>query len=54
MKDEQIGGRTVTALLAPAANQAPPVYLIFKGDTVFVASSTDAATAAEIVQAMPK
>jgi hypothetical protein len=54
VKEEQIGGRTVTALLAPANNPGPPVYLVFSGDTVFVGSSTDATTAADIVASFPK
>lgn len=52
-EEQQVGGRTVTALLAPAGDTGPPVYLVFRGDTVFVASSTDPATAAEIVKAFP-
>jgi hypothetical protein len=54
VKDEQVGGRAVTALLAPAGDSGPPVYLLFNGDTVFVASSSDAATAAQIVQSFPR
>lgn len=62
--DQQVAGRTVTALIAPprpsasvAASSDPnqwPVYLVFVGDTVFVASSSDAATAADIVASFPK
>lgn len=62
--DRQVGGRTVTALIAPpqaaasaAASNNPnqwPVYLVFVGDTVFVASSSDEATAADIVASFPK
>jgi hypothetical protein len=62
--DQQVGGRAVTALIAPpqasgsaTASASPnqwPVYLVFVGDTVFVASSSDEATAAEIVAAFPK
>jgi hypothetical protein len=62
--DKQVGGRTVSALIAPpqpaasaSASSNPnqwPVYLVFVGDTVFVASSSDEATAADIVASFPK
>ncbi len=52
-KEQTVGGRQVTALLAPSGQQGPPIYLLFKGDTVFVVSSTDATFAADAVKAMP-
>lgn len=52
-KEETVGGRQVVTLVAPAGQQGPPIYLIFKGDTVFVVSSTDANFATEAVKALP-
>jgi len=64
--DQQVGGRTVTVLTAPAppaasgapaasaAPSQPPEYLVFKGDTIFFGGSDDATLAAEIVKTLPQ
>jgi hypothetical protein len=52
-EEQTVGGRQVTALLAPASEKLPPIYLLFAGDTVYEVGSTDSDFAAEALKALP-
>ena len=54
VKEEQVGGRTVTGLSAPSTANRPPEYLVFSGDTVFFAGADGSALASQMVQALPQ
>ncbi len=52
-EEQTVGGRQVTALLAPETQGLPPIYLLFAGDTVYEVGSTDPDFAAEALKALP-
>jgi hypothetical protein len=52
-EEQTVGGRKVTALLAPSSEKLPPIYLLFDGDTVYEVGSTDSDFATEAVKALP-
>jgi len=52
VEEREVAGQKLKVLIAPPGDTTPPVYLVFKGDTVFVLLSSDETILAEAVKAV--
>jgi hypothetical protein len=52
VEEREVAGQKLKALIAPPGDTTPPVYLVFKGDTVFVLLSSDETILTEAVKAV--